>query len=200
MARVAAVLTMGVAVHAAAWSLPPLRAARKPARLLASGAAGCVAAGAGRGLVVALPDLIGHGRLRDELSRRGIESIDVPCMAFERTGAPLMAALAERDWQYVIVTAPESASVLLDAWGEAARPPLNVACVGQETRQMLRAAGLQPLDYASATGTELAASLPAAQGDAAAPQVLLPVSVKATRGMRRAGAACNGALSRARQQ
>ncbi len=182
-------LVIGVAVHAGAWSLPPLRAARRPTRLLASGAAGCVASGAGRG-PVALPDLIGKGRLSDELSSRGIESIEVPCMAFERTGAPLAAALAERDWQYIIVTAPESAAVLLDAWCEAARPPLNVACVGQETRQILRAAGLQPLDYASATGTELAAALPAAQGDAAALQVLLPVSVKATQGVRHATARC----------
>ena len=148
------------------------------------------------GRFVALPDLIGRAGLRDALSRRGIESREIPCMAFESTRAPLAQLLARQEWQYIVVTAPESASILLQAWVEAAKPDLNVACVGRETRQMLSEGGLRPLDFASTTGKELVATLPDAKGAASAGQVLLPVSVKATQGVpksekrNRAGVAC----------
>ena len=164
------------------------------------GAPGAVASanpmGVSGGRHVALPDMIGRPGLRDALSRRGIESIQIPCMAFERTRAPLAQLLARQEWQYIVVTAPESASILLQAWVEAAKPDLNVACVGRETRQMLSEGGLRPLDFASTTGKELVATLPDAKGAASAGQVLLPVSVKATQGVpksekrNRAGVAC----------
>ena len=68
---------------------------------------------------VALPDLIGRGRLEDALERRGILGKEIPCMAFKSTGAPISKLLTAEEWLFIIVTSPESASILVRAWHDA---------------------------------------------------------------------------------
>jgi len=89
----------------------------------------------------------------------------------------------ERDFRYVLLTAPKAAEIFLEAWDEAKRPDLQVACVGAETRRMVREKGLHPFatEHETATGSELIASLPLEK----ASRVLLPVSVKAGTSLQR---------------
>ena len=144
---------------------------------------------------VALPDLIGRGRLEDALERRGILGKEIPCMAFQSTGAPIAKLLTAEEWLFIIVTSPESASILLRAWHDAGNPDIPVACVGAETRAILRQGGLFPLDVpirrqtqpgdGAGGGKELIAALPTIQGDPGVQRILLPVSVKARDDMQR---------------
>ena len=144
---------------------------------------------------VALPDLIGRGRLEDALERRGILGKEIPCMAFQSTGAPIAKLLTAEEWLFIIVTSPESASILVRAWHDAGNPDIPVACVGAETRAILRQGGLFPLDVpirrqtqpgdGAGGGKELIAALPTIQGDPGVQRILLPVSVKARDDMQR---------------
>ena len=144
---------------------------------------------------VALPDLIGRGRLEDALERRGILGKEIPCMAFQSTGAPIAKLLTAEEWLFIIVTSPQSASILVRAWHDAGNPDIPVACVGAETRAILRQGGLFPLDVpirrqtqpgdGAGGGKELIAALPTIQGDPGVQRILLPVSVKARDDMQR---------------
>ena len=130
---------------------------------------------------IALPDLIGTQKLQHALLRRNIEFREIPCMEFQSDGDTLQEFLVQEKWQYIIVTAPESASILLNAWISAARPDLRVVCVGEATHGILSAGGLCPWNRASSSGKDLIANLPRIQKCATRP-ILLPVSAKATGG------------------
>ena len=122
-----------------------------------------------------------NGKLQALLESSGVPSVELPCIEFQPLpGADeLPGKLASGMYGWIVITSPEAASVLIDAWATCGRPALRVASVGAGTAKVLAAAGLPAEFVASkATAKTLAAELPAeAEGGAAA--VLFPASALA---------------------
>ena len=117
-----------------------------------------------------------NGKLQKILEKRGIVGKELPCITFENLGAPLAQSLQE-EWEYVVVTSPEAASVFSECWAAAGKPSLRIACVGAGTRKTLVDLGIEPVFVPSkATGKVLAAELPGPAGNG---RVLYPASAKA---------------------
>ena len=138
----------------------------------------CCGPSAGRGppFIALTRELGKNGKLQKLLQARGIEGKELPCIAFENLGAPLPEAL-QQEWEYVVVTSPEAASVFAEGWAVAGKPSLRIACVGAGTRQVLVGLGLEPVFVPTkATGKVLAAELPGPQANG---RVLYPASAKA---------------------
>mmetsp|Transcript_16554 Transcript_16554/g.33452 ORF Transcript_16554/g.33452 Transcript_16554/m.33452 type:complete len:267 (-) Transcript_16554:62-862(-) len=123
-----------------------------------------------------------NGKLQALLTARGVPSVELPCIEFQSLpGADeLPAKLASGAYGWIVITSPEAASVLLDAWATCGRPPLRVASVGSGTASVLAAAGL-PAEFvpSKATAKTLAAELPAAEAEGDAATVLFPASALA---------------------
>eukprot|EP00960_Hanusia_phi_P000764 21130-Hanusia_phi.AAC.4 len=119
-----------------------------------------------------------NSKLEKVLSEKGIRTVELPCIAFEAgTDAETLPKALQEEWEYVVVTSPEAASVFLDAWREAGEPSLPVACVGAGTKQALQEGGIEPVFMPSkATGKTLADELP---GPRRSGRVLYPASAKA---------------------
>jgi len=119
------------------------------------------------------------GRILKET--HGLATLEVPLIEFgsAKDSDKLAPALRQEAWDWVVVTSPEAARVLVTAWWSAGRPKLRTAAVGGGTAKVLAAAGLAPAFTPSkAYGADLAAELPAA-ADAAAGRVLYPASARA---------------------
>jgi uroporphyrinogen-III synthase len=117
--------------------------------------------------------------LRTELEARGLACAELPCIEHRLLAgaARLPALLADERWAWVLVTSPEAGALLVDAWREAARPPLRVATVGGGTSKVLAADSIAvAFEPSKATGKALAAELP--MGEAGLP-VLYPASARA---------------------
>jgi uroporphyrinogen-III synthase len=104
-----------------------------------------------------------NAALLDALSLSdSVRCVELPCV--ESVPGPDRPALAEalqnRDWAWVVVTSPEAATVLCREWGNANRPSLRVAAVGDATADALRAHGLR-VDFIprKATGKSLVAEI-----------------------------------------
>lgn len=134
------------------------------------------------------------------LTARSIPTVHLPCVA--RLDGPdlpaLPAALASPPggcpWAWVVVTSPEAASIVVDAYVAAGRPspPPRLAAVGDATGRVLAAAGLPVAFVPSvATGAVLVAELPppppaarpGVPDAAAAAAVLYPASMRAGPGV-----------------
>ncbi len=105
-----------------------------------------------------------NAALRARLEALGIEPFELPLLV--HASGPdrdrLEAALREA-WDWVVVTSPEGARVLLEAWAAVGRPGLRVAAVGAGTARVLEGAGLCPGFVPSrAKGAVLARELPGA--------------------------------------
>ena len=88
------------------------------------------------------------------------------------------------EFEYVVVTSPEAAAVLLQGWREAGQPTLRyVASIGKSTSDALRLGGLEvAFEPTKATARTLAAELPdllAASSSGRGCRVLYPASAKA---------------------
>jgi len=71
---------------------------------------------AGGAPYVALTRELGkNGKLQKILESRGIVGKELPCITFENLGAPLAATLKD-EWEYIVVTSPEAASVFCEGW------------------------------------------------------------------------------------
>ncbi|GAB0490047.1 hypothetical protein MMPV_001277 [Pyropia vietnamensis] len=133
------------------------------------------------------------------LTARSIPTVHLPCVA--RLDGPdlpdLPTALTSppqgESWAWVVVTSPEAASIVVDAYVAAGRPspPPRLAVVGDATGQVLAAAGL-PVSFVPsvATGAVLVAELPpppppSVPGTPASPAaaVLYPASMRAGSGV-----------------
>eukprot|EP00957_Ditylum_brightwellii_P160974 12255943-Ditylum_brightwellii.AAC.1 len=66
----------------------------------------------------------GKGQLANLLDSKGIISYEIPCIAFERTKAPLSQILTQEEWEMVFISAPEAATIVLSAWCGAAKPDI----------------------------------------------------------------------------
>eukprot|EP00961_Rhodomonas_salina_P017118 230257-Rhodomonas_salina.1 len=132
--------------------------------------------GTGNGNFVALPDLVGKGSLAQLLAERDICAKEIPCIAFQKTDTPL-ANMLEEEWELVVISAPEAASLFVEAWIAAGRPRTDVACVGKKTKKALADNGMDGalLVLSAASGKDLAATTKPTKSR----RVLLPVSVRA---------------------
>ena len=159
--------------------------------------------------VAAVASAEGRGRARVVLTREagqndklgrilaemhGVASLEVPLIEFgdAKDTKRLPEALRDEVWDWVVVTSPEAAKVLVTAWWTAGRKPLRTAAVGGGTAKVLAASGLAPAFTPSkAYGADLAAELPAGDASTAAaaatatatttvpPRVLYPASARA---------------------
>jgi len=121
-----------------------------------------------------------NGKLETLLVARGVPCVELPCIAFEKLpGADeLPALLAGGGLRWVVVTSPEAASVLAEAWAAAGKPEVRVASVGAATAKALGSFGITSAFMPSkATGKVLAAELPREGGELAS--VLYPCSALA---------------------
>jgi len=104
---------------------------------------------------------------------QGVECVELPCVAFaqgkdyERLGSELKLH------DVVVVSSPQSATVLGQVWGASGRPELVVVSVGKGTSLALGKCDITPVFEASdATAAVLARELPLSFG----PSVLYPTS------------------------
>ncbi|KAJ1626512.1 tetrapyrrole biosynthesis, uroporphyrinogen III synthase [Pavlovales sp. CCMP2436] len=139
------------------------------------------AAALGRRAVYLTREVEKNGPLRAELETRGLLCGELPCIEHRLLAgnAQLSELLAQKQWQWVLVTSPEAGSLLVDAWEKAQRPALRVATVGPGTTKVLVPALLEvQFEPTKATGKMLAAELPASAVASDAP-VLYPASARA---------------------
>lgn len=117
---------------------------------------------------------------KNEKLRKALPSfatVELPCIA--HADGPDLESLPERlrdeKWDYVVVTSPEAAKVLAQAWTPSDSPP-PVAAVGKATQETLERYGIQVCFTPSkATAATLVVELP---GEAPC-RVLYPASCKA---------------------
>ena len=135
-----------------------------------------------------------NGKLAAALAQRGVPSLELPMV--RTAGGPdqraLPSALApgpdapRADWEWVVITSPEAASVFVDGWRVAGRPPARVAVVGAGTARALleveggrKGGGMLKVDFTPtiANAVTLAAELPLLPGGSR--RILYPASAKA---------------------
>ena len=131
------------------------------------------------GLVVLTREALKNVPLQRLLEAKGVQSLSLPCIAHQAAeGLPKLPQELMRHWDYVVVTSPHAATVLKDAWQEAGKPAMAVACIGKGTQAALNAGGIEAGFVPSkATGKSLVEELPAA-GELRG-QVLYPTSALA---------------------
>lgn len=107
-------------------------------------------------------------RLEEALRQRGVSTVQLPCIEHKLTDRvhEVADALKSRQYDGVIVTSPEAASVFADQWRAAGCPPLRFVSVGAATSDVLVENGVsrdkiwQPSRaYASALVDELPGGL-----------------------------------------
>lgn len=104
-----------------------------------------------------------NGKLGSLLDKRGVPWEELPCIAFERLPGCAEAehALKHEQFEWCVITSPESAEVFIDTWKASGSPPVRVACIGEGTSKVLIESGLAPQFIPSlATAKALAAELP----------------------------------------
>ncbi|KXZ49584.1 hypothetical protein GPECTOR_20g440 [Gonium pectorale] len=124
-----------------------------------------------------------NDKMREALTKRGYTCIELPLI--EHTDGPDRAALPDvlrrhaDQYDWVVVTSPEAASVFLEAWEQAGRPKLRVAVVGGGTGEVVLQGGIRP-EYtpSKALGKVLGSELPRVPGGNN--RVLYPASAKAS--------------------
>ncbi|GFR40246.1 hypothetical protein Agub_g817 [Astrephomene gubernaculifera] len=125
-----------------------------------------------------------NDKLREALSSKGFTCIELPLIEHrdgpDRAQLPsqlLSASQGQYDW--VAVTSPEAAAVVLEGWQAAGKPQIRVAAVGGGTADVLRQGGITP-DYvpSKALGKVLGSELPRLPGGCG--RVLYPASARAS--------------------
>lgn len=124
-------------------------------------------------------------KLRQLLEAGGIATEELPCIAFERLPGydDLCDTIATKQPDWIVVTSPEAAGVLIEAWYATGSPQLpRLASVGAGTTQVLSAAGLTAAFVPTkATGKTLAAELPRPSDNSKSELVLYPASALAAK-------------------
>lgn len=126
-----------------------------------------------------------NGKLMKALEKRGIQCLELPLI--EHRDGPdlpqLVPTLHEVEFEWIIVTSPEAATVFLRAWKEAGCPKVRIAVVGAGTGDLFKNAeqGSDRLEVAfspsKATAKVLASELPKLNDGNN--RVLYPASLKA---------------------
>lgn len=128
--------------------------------------------------LVALTREVGKNQpLADLLHSRGIQTRELPCIEHaDAEGSVQLPRALEEEWEWIVVTSPEAAKVVLRAWEGNGKAPWKVAAVGNVTADVLRKGGLEvAFTPSKATGKCLCKELPENDG-----RVLYPSSAKAS--------------------
>jgi uroporphyrinogen-III synthase len=123
------------------------------------------------------------------LERPSLHPVELPCIAHADgpDSKDLKATLQDNDWDYVTITSPEAARVLVSAWNDCTfrnnnnNNPPAVAAVGKATEEALVQAGIAVAFCPSkATAATLVKELPMPEsGLSTPPRVLYPASARA---------------------
>lgn len=122
-----------------------------------------------------------NDKMISSLQPLGFKCLEVPLIEHsdgpDRQKLPEVLKTSSYDW--VAITSPEAAAVLLEAWEQAGKPKMRVAVVGAGSGEILEASGIKP-DFvpSKATGKVMGAELPKIPGGTNS--VLFPASVKAS--------------------
>ncbi|CAI5469725.1 unnamed protein product [Closterium sp. Yama58-4] len=138
-------------------------------------------------LVVATREKGKNGKLMKALSARGVPVMELPLI--QHSDGPdthrLPAVLQEEEFEWIVVTSPEAASVFLTGWRAAGSPALRLAVVGGGTADVFNQLAEQekqllPVQFvpSKATAKYLSAEIPEMQGGNR--RVLYPASAKAS--------------------
>ena len=125
-----------------------------------------------------------NGKLAELLEAEGLATVEIPCIAHS-VGADrdrLPTVLKEDAFDYVVVTSPEAAAVLLEGWKQAGSPPIRVASIGESTSTALHKGGIEvAFEPSKATAKTLAQELPEARSvtEGGGSRVLYPASARA---------------------
>jgi len=110
-----------------------------------------------------------------------IDMLELPCI--EHAVGPdydrLSSTLISEQWDYIAITSPEAANVLVSAWDAVRGNPPPVAAVGKATEEKLKSSGI-PVTFvpSKATAATLAKELELLDGERPT-SVLYPASAKA---------------------
>ncbi|KAG0610787.1 hypothetical protein M758_7G091300 [Ceratodon purpureus] len=125
-----------------------------------------------------------NGKLMKALEKRGVQCLELPLI--EHRDGPdlprLVQTLREVEFEWIIITSPEAASVFLGAWKEADCPKVRISVVGAGTGELFKDAEESNLlevafTPSKATAKVLASELPKlSDGNN---HILYPSSVKA---------------------
>ncbi|CAI5998614.1 unnamed protein product [Closterium sp. NIES-65] len=138
-------------------------------------------------LVVATREKGKNGKLMKALSARGVSVMELPLIQHSDGSDThrLPAVLQEEEFEWIVVTSPEAASVFLTGWRAAGSPALRLAVVGGGTAEVFHQLGerekhLLPVQFVPsiATAKYLSAEIPEIQGGNR--RVLYPASAKAS--------------------
>jgi len=134
-----------------------------------------------------------RNKIRDDNHLQNqIDLLELPCI--EHAEGPdynrLSSTLASKQWDYVAITSPEAANVLVSVWDDVRANPPPVVAVGKATKEKLKDAGI-PVTFvpSKATAATLAKELELLDGEQPT-SVLYPASAKAKKTLE------NGLLSR----
>jgi len=124
-------------------------------------------------------------KLRVALNSKGIETIDLPCISHdigEDRNMFTRHLLNSHTWTYIVITSPQAASVLLEAWREIRSPSIRTASVGSQTSSVLIQGGITPVFESSCANADtLAVELPFSTDTLAVNnKVLYPASARAS--------------------
>jgi uroporphyrinogen-III synthase len=136
-------------------------------------------------LVVLTREAENNASLRKLLEEKGVQSISLPCIAHAAAeGLSFLPGAIKEHWDYVVVTSPHAANVLIKVWQEMGTPTLTVACVGKGTKAALVAGGMEVEFVPSkASAAVLVAELPerlAAREGGCPLRILYPTSALAS--------------------
>ncbi|GJP40216.1 hypothetical protein CLOM_g24491 [Closterium sp. NIES-68] len=138
-------------------------------------------------LVVATREKGKNGKLMKALSAQGVSVMELPLI--QHSDGPdthrLPAVLREEQFEWIVVTSPEAASVFLTGWRAAGSPALRLAVVGGGTAEVFHQLPadeqqLLPVQFvpSKATAKYLSAEIPEIDGGNR--RVLYPASAKAS--------------------
>lgn len=91
----------------------------------------------------------------------GIQWVEIPCIAFEPGPDVNKLENLLTDYDLIVITSPQAASVVLDVWKSKGKPQVKVISVGKGTSKPLIKEGITPVfEPSDATGVCLAKELP----------------------------------------
>lgn len=123
-----------------------------------------------------------NGKLINALNSCGLSCLELPLIE-HRKGPDrdlLPRLLHEENFEWIIITSPEAASVFLEGWREAGNPPVRLAVVGSGTGQMFEGCPKEieiAFTPSKATAKVLSSEIPHVEGGSK--KVLYPASAKA---------------------
>ena len=123
-----------------------------------------------------------NAELSSILRKHGIFTIDLPCLIHDRgpDRAQLLPTLLEGGWEFIVVTSPHSAQIILSTWKEACCPPINVVALGRGTSAVFDGSGIDVFWQPTvATTKQLISQFPQQKGRAGS-RVLYPTTTRAS--------------------